>query len=262
MTPKEISEWIDPDIRGRLGLLAESLYGHPVKPGNTPVDSIIAAVERNWLDWDPNNQKFIDVVIAVLKETDPKTVTMPTPDKWKELFNQSQQSPELKDVLLRKLGITITGPAASGITGPAASGSTGITGPASGSTGITGPASGSTGIPVGPPLTSLQVAQPGKYPPTGFPEGAGRFRIHFNRGTVVEAVAVLKSADPRSITTYYATLRQLAQPKMSYRRGGSRNYNKKGRPSAFAKFQGKYCYWFGDIITFRTDNVKMVEILP
>jgi len=246
MTPKEISEWIDPDIRGRLGLLAESLYGHPVKPGNTPVDSIIAAVERNWLDWDPKDQKFMSVVTKILGKT-------PTPDEWQKLFDQSQQSPELKDVLLRKLRGLAELPK------QAPEQQTLFTS-VTGSVGASG-ASGSTGIPVGPPLTSFQVAKPGKYPPTGFPEGAGRFRIHFNRGTIVEAVAVLKSADPRSITTYYAALRQRTQPRETDRRGGS-GLNKKGRPRAFAEFRGKYCYWFVDFITFRTDNVKMVEILP
>ena len=241
MTPRQISDWIDPDIRGRLGLITESLFGLAVKPGSTPIDQLIAAVEANWTDWNPTDKAFQKLVVKVLGK-------MPSASEWQQLFAKSVQTPELKNELMKKLGI-------SAIT----------------TTNLTAQANTYT-------LTAIPTASIGKFPPTNIPEGAGRIRIYFNRGTQVDAIAILQSEDSQC---YYAALRQNVST--SWWRGGS-GVNIAGRPHQFGgrgprkkvtkQFVGpsgkiiqrtqRYPMWEWqyDIITFNSSNVKLVEVLP
>jgi hypothetical protein len=222
MTPEEIAKWIDPQGRG---LIIENLYGYPVKPGTTPIDDLIAAVEANWLDWDPKDPKFQKLVTKVLGVKD-----MPPLEVWQKLFSQSVQSDELKGNLLARLGGQEPG---------------------------LSPAVSPTAQKMPGSLT-ISAARRGTYqnPGTNFPTGSGRFRIHFKRGTVVKAIAVLRG-NPRTMT-FYAALRP--NKKVTSVRGGFGS-NGRDRPRAFAHRKGKKWYWDYDVITFKPTNVRMVEVL-
>ena len=256
MTPRQIADWIDPDIRGRLGLITESLFGLTVKPGSTPIDQLIAAVEANWTDWNPADKEFQKLVVKVIGK-------MPSASEWQQLFAKSVQTPELKNELMKKLGVAAQAtPAAA----PAQAAQVGTKAIAYGSH-----ATASTAIP---------AASIGKFPPTNIPEGAGRIRIYFNRGTQVDAIAILRSEDSQC---YYAALRQNVST--SWIRGGyGVGINVRGRPRQFGNYgpkkkvvkqyrshSGKILQrtqkyhmweWKFDIITFNSSNVKLVEVLP
>lgn len=97
MDPKVISEWVDEDIGpGSRGLIGESLYGHTVVPGDSEIDRLIAATERAYIDFDPNDEKFADLAQKVLGR-------IPTPEEWVTLIKSSSQSDQLKNVLLQSV---------------------------------------------------------------------------------------------------------------------------------------------------------------
>jgi len=102
MNPRTIAEWVDRDLRpGGTGLVSEDLYGHHVEPGDSPVDILIASVERNYLEFDPSNQRFQDAVARTVG------IDLSKEDgiaRLAKLVRMSNQSPELKKELLDRLG--------------------------------------------------------------------------------------------------------------------------------------------------------------
>jgi len=89
-----LAEWISEDGE----VVAESLFGYNVTPGDSPIDRLIAKVDTQWLDWNPKDPKFIAAVEEVFGK-------MPSGSEWQHLINGSSQSEPLKKKLIELLKI-------------------------------------------------------------------------------------------------------------------------------------------------------------
>ena len=96
-TPDQIAEFIAED-----GLITESYNGLHVNPGNSPIDYLISAVERNYTDFDVNNPAFIRLAKAIFSK---HNVPVPQDNAgWESLIKSSSQTDQLKSLLLSQLG--------------------------------------------------------------------------------------------------------------------------------------------------------------
>jgi hypothetical protein len=75
------------------GLVSESLFGFHTRPGKTPIDDLIMAVEALWLEWDLQDPKFIKLATKILG-------SMPGNNQIIDMIKASSQSQELKDALI------------------------------------------------------------------------------------------------------------------------------------------------------------------
>lgn len=102
-TPDDIAFWMSDDQSKKI--ISEDYKGLRVNPGNTPVDRLISIVDTNYLAFDPENVKF-----KKLAEPEFTRRGMKYPesaDEWVKLINVSNQSDQLKNVLIadiRKTG--------------------------------------------------------------------------------------------------------------------------------------------------------------
>jgi hypothetical protein len=97
MHPRKIAEFIHEDIKpGTLGL-CEDLYGHRIIPGEKPIDLLINYVDKAYIDFNPEDNKFKAAAIKVFGK-------YPDPGEWRQLIMQSSQSDELKNKLLTVVG--------------------------------------------------------------------------------------------------------------------------------------------------------------
>jgi len=91
-TPDEIAFFISNNG------ITESYHGLRVVPGNSPIDYLLFHIDRNYLDFDPSDKKFLKAASEILKYI-PKDN-----DEWIKLINQSSQSQQLKQLLITNLG--------------------------------------------------------------------------------------------------------------------------------------------------------------
>ena len=99
MHPRDIAKWISEDIEeGGKGVIAETLYGIRVEPGNSPIDKLINSVDANFLDFDQSSEGFQAAVVRILG-------AYPNENQWVRLINSSSQKQELKAKILHSLGI-------------------------------------------------------------------------------------------------------------------------------------------------------------
>lgn len=97
LTPEErIAKTISEDVHSSNGL-NESLYGHQVLPGDTPVDRLVNHIDQAYMDWDIKDLKFQAVVQKLLGE-------IPSEQEWTRLIMASSQNSELKKKLLHGVG--------------------------------------------------------------------------------------------------------------------------------------------------------------
>lgn len=97
LTPEErIARVISEDVRSSNGL-NESLYGHQVLRGDTPVDRLVNHIDQAYMDWDIKDSKFQAVVQKLLGK-------IPSEQEWTRLIMASSQNPELKKELLWGVG--------------------------------------------------------------------------------------------------------------------------------------------------------------
>jgi hypothetical protein len=98
MTPERISDFIRPVSPGQLGL-CEDLFGYRIVPSDKPIDQLIAVVDREYLDFNPEDKRFHSVVEKVFGY-------YPNQDQWRELITSSSQNSELKSALLKAVTIS------------------------------------------------------------------------------------------------------------------------------------------------------------
>lgn len=84
---------------GHRGLIAEDLYGHRVTPGEHPMDLLIAAIDRNYLDFDVGDEKIQALAQRVYRGEPPQT-----PEQWQQEIMGSSQDDKLKQKLVSMLG--------------------------------------------------------------------------------------------------------------------------------------------------------------
>ena len=93
-TPDGISIHLDDDG----DLVSESLFGFRTKPGKTPIDDLIVAVENSWMEWNIDDPKFVKLATKILG-------SIPDKSKFIEMIKASSQSEELKNALIDKLKV-------------------------------------------------------------------------------------------------------------------------------------------------------------
>lgn len=98
-TPQDIAKLISEDIKQNNGLIYENLYGLRVVDGNNPIDRFIAAIERNYLDFDMKDQKVQELASKLFKK-------VPSNDELVGLIKSSEQDDELKKHLIGLLGVS------------------------------------------------------------------------------------------------------------------------------------------------------------
>ena len=98
-TPDDIAKWISNDTDKRT--IAETYHGLRVNPGNSLIDMLINAIEVNWLDFDPADQRFVKVAQNLFQTNN--TPYPRNPDQWISLINRSSQSSQLKELLTSEI---------------------------------------------------------------------------------------------------------------------------------------------------------------
>jgi hypothetical protein len=99
LTPEErIARVITEDIGSSNGV-NESLYGHQIQPGDTPVDRLVSHVDQAYMDWDINDTKFQQLTQKLLGK-------IPSEQEWTSAIMMSKQNPELKKKLLQGVGVS------------------------------------------------------------------------------------------------------------------------------------------------------------
>ena len=99
MNPSDIAKSLSENVRQRNGLITEDLYGKRIVPGDSPIDQLIAFVEREYIEWDLKDKRFQRSVVNYLGQV-PTTA-----GAWMILLSKSVQSDDLKQLLMNKLNL-------------------------------------------------------------------------------------------------------------------------------------------------------------